>query len=152
MLNGLDLVTMASTIATGKYNGLLVVVLFVLIGVMLAGFEGMLIGGITGALVVALSGVFSSPLLTGLVTGLGIGVGFGMKFGGNAVMKHLALRHALRKSGVVPPGLERLLDEATDLVLLQRIGGGYQFIHQTIRDYFAKQYLLSKTSGGAKTK
>jgi hypothetical protein len=65
----------------------------------------------------------------------------GMRLGGEAALKHLALRIALRRSGVVPRHLVRFLNEATTLVMLRRVGGGYQFIHQYLRDYFADQYV-----------
>jgi eukaryotic-like serine/threonine-protein kinase len=37
----------------------------------------------------------------------------------------------------VPPHLVRFLDYAADHVLLQRVGGGYRFVHILLRDYFA---------------
>ena len=43
----------------------------------------------------------------------------------------------LRRIAVVPPHLSRFLDYAADRTLLQRVGGGYRFIHTLLRDYFA---------------
>jgi hypothetical protein len=31
----------------------------------------------------------------------------------------------------------RFLDEATERILLQRVGGGYRFIHPLFQEYFA---------------
>lgn len=54
---------------------------------------------------------------------------------------HLALRGALYHTGVVPLDFVRLLDQASSRVLLRRVAGGYQFIHQLLRDDFAQQYM-----------
>lgn len=95
-----------------------------------------LFGGLGGGLVAGLA--------TGLVFGLTGVLGGGLVFGGEAALKHLVVRLALRASGIVPPALPRFLDEASSLVLLRRVGGGYQFIHQLLRDYFADQYTPPK--------
>jgi hypothetical protein len=146
IVNGLDPGTLGSTIATGKVNGALVVVLFALVGAVLErDLSTVVLGGLVGALAVKLSGVLDPALLVGLLIGLVTGVGFGLGFGGAAVLKHLALRYALRRSGVVPARLEPFLEEAKKLVLLRPVGGGYQFLHESLRDYFADQYAPRET-------
>ncbi len=37
----------------------------------------------------------------------------------------------------MPWNLVQFLDEATDCILLRRVGGGYSFVHRLILDYFA---------------
>lgn len=54
-----------------------------------------------------------------------------------ASWQHTVLRLILRINNVLPLRLSRLLDDATDSVLLRRIGGGYIFIHRTLLEYFA---------------
>jgi hypothetical protein len=88
-------------------------------------------------------------LAVGLVGGLRVGLGFGLFvwlslgpllglfLGGLAALRHATLRWILRRSGLVPPHLVRFLDYAADHVLLQRVGGGYRFVHILLRDYFA---------------
>jgi hypothetical protein len=142
----LDPGTLGSAIASGELNGVLIVVLFALIGAILTSdMLGVLIGGLVGALAVALSSLLAPAVLIGLLMGISTGVGFGRHFGGAAVLKHLALLHALQKSGVVPARLEPILEDAADLALLRQVGGGYQFFHELLRDYFAEQYTPRET-------
>lgn len=53
-------------------------------------------------------------------------------------IQHFFLRYFLFKSGNIPWNYTRFLDYATELLLLQRIGGSYRFIHRTLRDHFAE--------------
>ena len=38
----------------------------------------------------------------------------------------------------MPWDYARFLDYAVDRLFLRRVGGGYEFIHGTLRDYFAE--------------
>lgn len=58
--------------------------------------------------------------------------------GGASLIKHYSLRVHLWLTGRLPLFLFGFLDAAVDRFLLERVGGGYQFIHQTFRDYFAE--------------
>jgi eukaryotic-like serine/threonine-protein kinase len=87
----------------------------------------------------------SRVLIGGSILGSLSALMLGLYNGGAAALRHFSLRLALRRSGVVPPRLGRFLDEACSLVLLRRVGGGYQFIHQLLRDYFADQYRQGET-------
>jgi hypothetical protein len=62
---------------------------------------------------------------------------YGLGFGLAVVVQHSVLRRQLRRSGVVPPHLGRFLEYAADRMLLQRVCGGYRFLHVLLRDYFA---------------
>lgn len=104
--------------------------------------------GLIGGLLLGLSfgllfGLIGGPGI-GLIFGLVGGLLFGLVIGGEAALLHFALRRALLRSGDVPSHLVRFLDEASRLVLLRRVGGGYQFIHQLLRDDFADQYVPPK--------
>ncbi|EAW35262.1 NACHT domain-containing protein [Lyngbya sp. PCC 8106] len=66
-----------------------------------------------------------------LVLGLIIG-------GWNACIKHLTLRSMLYKKGVAPWNYARFLDYATELIFLQKVGGGYIFIHRMLLEHFAQ--------------
>ncbi len=57
--------------------------------------------------------------------------------GFQAYAQHRVLLWLLQRSGTLPPRYERFLDFAADHVLLQRVGGGYRFIHALLLDYFA---------------
>ncbi len=72
----------------------------------------------------------------GIPLGLFIGLLAGLR-GLHAYIQHQVLRRQLQRAGAVPPRYERFLDFAADHVLLQRVGGGYRFIHALLLDYFA---------------
>ncbi len=66
-----------------------------------------------------------------LVLGLIIG-------GWNACIKHLTLRSMLYIKGFSPWNYARFLDYATELIFLQKVGGGYIFIHRMLLEHFAQ--------------
>lgn len=59
--------------------------------------------------------------------------------GGNW-FKHLILRVMIFCCKQVPWNYARFLDYATNLALLQKIGGGYVFIHRTLLEHFARNF------------
>ncbi len=68
---------------------------------------------------------------------LSIGLSGVLKFGGNAYRQHYILKYLLWRSGTMPWSCIRFLEEATERILLRRVGGGYRFIHPLLQDYFA---------------
>ncbi|NJM58801.1 MAG: hypothetical protein HC857_17245 [Synechococcales cyanobacterium RU_4_20] len=58
--------------------------------------------------------------------------------GGLACIQHLALRLVLWRTGQIPWNYARFLNHCTDRLLLQRVGGGYRFIHKRLQDHFAE--------------
>ena len=72
---------------------------------------------------------------------LGAGVFFGLLaalwFGGMDVLAHLALRLVLWRSGEAPHNYPRFLDHAARLIFLQKVGGGYIFVHRLLLEHFA---------------
>lgn len=60
-----------------------------------------------------------------------------LQAGGYAVVKHYVLRFLLWRNGQLPWNLARFLDYATERVFLQKVGGGYIFIHRYLLEYFA---------------
>ena len=67
-------------------------------------------------------------------TGLAFGFAAG---GGEALIKHVLLRLILTCSGVTPWNYSRFLDYATASIFLQKVGGGYLFIHRLLLEHFA---------------
>jgi len=61
----------------------------------------------------------------------------GLTFGGVAYIKHFLLRFFLWRLGCLPWKYVRFLEEVIGRMLLQRVGGGYRFIHPLFLDYFA---------------
>jgi transcriptional regulator with XRE-family HTH domain len=57
--------------------------------------------------------------------------------GGWAVLRHVVLRWLLHKRHVFPWYVQGFLSDATARILLQRVGGGYSFIHRLLLEYFA---------------
>ncbi len=88
--------------------------------------------GATGMGLVAF--ILGLPVLVGAITGLLFGV-FGA---GEACIKHLALRLVLFCNGSIPWKYARFLDWATEHILLQKVGGGYIFIHRLLLEHFAE--------------
>ena len=103
--------------------------------------RGGLISGLgVGLGVGLLNGLINGPvngLVNGLVIGLFFGPIVGLVRGGLAYIQHYSLRFLLWQSGVMPWHYVRFLEEATERILLQRVGGGYRFIHPLFLDYFA---------------
>jgi DNA polymerase III delta prime subunit len=80
-------------------------------------------------------------LSPGLRSGWFIGVCGGLLmyaiWGGLATLRHYSIRLLLWRSHTFPWNAHRFLDDATTRILLQRVGGGYSFVHRLILDYFA---------------
>ena len=85
--------------------------------------------GLVGGLLFGLVG----GLLFGLVGGLAVG----LAYGGASFLNHYLIRFLLWRSGVMPLHYIRFLEETTERILLQRVGGGYRFIHPLFQEYFA---------------
>jgi hypothetical protein len=60
--------------------------------------------------------------------------------GGKAVIQHYLLRLLLWRSGRFPRNITRFLDWAAQRVLVQRVGGGWQFVHRTLQERFAERH------------
>lgn len=66
----------------------------------------------------------------GVLFGLGAG-------GGEACIKHSILRLILYYNGNIPGNYAKFLDWATERIFLQKVGGGYIFIHRLLLEHFA---------------
>ncbi len=98
-----------------------------------------LIGGLSLAVVAQIVGDW--PILSGSVIGLLFGILFGLvSLAGLACLQHLILRIVLYLSGYIPWNYARFLNYATQLIFLQKVGGGYIFIHRLLLEHFAGQY------------
>ncbi len=76
-------------------------------------------------------------LFLGIVISLLVSLSSGLSFGGAAYVQHYVLRLVLASSHVLPWRAVPFLEEATACILLQRVGGGYRFIHPLLQEYFA---------------
>jgi len=67
---------------------------------------------------------------------IGFVAGF-LFFGGSAALWHYALRLGLWLEGRLPLRLAAFLDHGVRLILLQRVGGGWVFIHRLLQEHLA---------------
>ncbi|PSN10037.1 histidine kinase, partial [filamentous cyanobacterium CCP5] len=77
-----------------------------------------------------------SGLVNGIILGLASGL-IGAQNSGIVCIKHLVLRTLLWRSGVAPRNYAHFLDYATDRIFMQRVGGGYIFVHRLLLEHFA---------------
>jgi len=63
--------------------------------------------------------------------------------GGKACIQHFTLRLILYCNGYIPWNYARFLDYATERIFLQKVGGGYIFIHRLLLEHFAQMKLES---------
>lgn len=72
-----------------------------------------------------------------LMLGLGAGLVAFFRFGGFNGAQHFLLRWLFSRSGHLPPRPEAFLNHAAQLVLLQRVGFGYRFVHALLLQHLA---------------
>jgi hypothetical protein len=89
----------------------------------------------TGPGAVVAGGLIAGALLAILV-GVGTGICHGMLRGGGAYLRHRALVYELLRHGYIAPDYLAFLKYASRIRLLQRRGGGYQFIHRFLLEHF----------------
>jgi hypothetical protein len=99
-----------------------------------------LVGGLVVGLIVGLMGGVGPGLGVGLIIAMSFGVALGQACGWDAYMEYRFLMHSLFRLHLIPPHFVNFLDFAADHVLLQRVGGGYRFVHALVLDYFAAQW------------
>lgn len=90
--------------------------------------------GLTVGLPVGWFGTAGNGVISGLIGGLLAG----LWFGGFDVLQHGLVRLLLWWRGDAPLNYARFLDyAATDLHFLQKVGGGYIFVHRYLLEHFA---------------
>ena len=62
----------------------------------------------------------------------------GLLMGGSACLVHLSFRLVFYGHGCMPWNYARFLDNAVKLAFLQKVGGGYIFIHRSLMEHFAQ--------------
>ena len=118
-----------------------------LVGGLLGALAGGLLGGLIGGPIAELvrghaSGQQNVALVLGLDNGLDFALVFGLtawlRRGGGAVLRHHALRRLLVRNGFAPNNYVAFLDYVSGLILMRRRGGGYEFMHRLLLEYFAQ--------------
>jgi eukaryotic-like serine/threonine-protein kinase len=80
----------------------------------------------------------SSVLGIQLENGLSVGLLGALWYGGFDIIQHYTLRLILLIQGHTPANYARFLDYAVDRIFLQKVGGGYRFIHRLLLEHFAE--------------
>ena len=78
----------------------------------------------------------NSGWIYGLSDGLVVAAFFWLVSGGIACIQHILLRFMLWRRNAIPWNYPSFLDRAVDLGLLFKLGGGYKFFHDQLREYF----------------
>jgi hypothetical protein len=85
--------------------------------------------------------------IVGYSVGLGVfGMIVGLLFGlfspaGLACYQHFVLRIVLWGCGYMPWNYAQFMNYGTQLTFLQKVGGGYIFIHRYLLEFFARKYI-----------
>ena len=100
-------------------------------------------GAFAAGIIVAVLGIqniviFGMP--DGVAPAVGPAVFVGVYAGWRWVFQHYLLRLLLWWSGQFPLNITPFLDWAAQRVLLQRVGGGWRFVHRTLQERFAERY------------
>ena len=74
-------------------------------------------------------------------TALAGGLLVGMMLGLGCVFQHFTLRLTLYYNNYIPWNYSRFLDYAAERIFLQKVGGGYIFIHRMLMEHFAQMEL-----------
>jgi nucleoside phosphorylase/DNA polymerase III delta prime subunit len=86
-------------------------------------------------------GLFGEGSL-GLVIGPSVGMIIGLVYGLGAFIQHFVLRIILWRTKTFPWHMAAFLDEAAERVLLCKVGSGYLFVHELLRNYLASPEML----------
>lgn len=109
----------------------------------------LLIAGLTAWLVAGPSPGLASRLSNGLVVGLPLALVIGLAFGGDACIRHYAVRAWLPPAGAGPWEYESFLEAMTQRLLLRRSGSAYMFVHRLLRDHLGDRDRLAALEDGA---
>jgi len=101
------------------------------------GVVGIISGSIFGILVIFFPGTLASKLTAVMVSALLWCFGLGFLSAG-AVTKHFILRLILFHKGYIPWNYASFLNYATERIFLQKVGGGYIFVHRMLQEHFAQ--------------
>ena len=82
--------------------------------------------------------VLGLGLIAGIFSGLFIGLMLGFFGGGGSVVEHTVLRFILFLAGSTAWNYARFLDYAAERIFLQKVGGGYIFVHRLLLEHFSE--------------
>ncbi len=88
-----------------------------------------------------LSSIIAFQMPATYYRGISCILGFLACFSYLPLLQHLSLRLVLWQSGAIPWNYARFLDYAAERIFLQKVGGGYIFIHRMLMEHFAQMEL-----------
>jgi eukaryotic-like serine/threonine-protein kinase len=122
-------------------------------GILLSRQNAILIGLIAGAIGVLFISLFFGVFevqkfgwtigvtigsVSGLIVGPMGGLIVALWYGGLDIIQHYTLRLILVIQNYTPANYTRFLDYTVDRIFLQKVGGGYRFIHRLLLEHFAE--------------
>jgi energy-coupling factor transporter ATP-binding protein EcfA2 len=133
--------SLRSGLIWGMMSGLIITLIAGLIAGLTVGLTGELIWGLMGLLMImSITGLMMG--LMGLLISVTIISLSGLPFGGGkALIQHFTLRLILYRNNYIPWNYARFLDYAAERIFLQKVGGGYIFIHRMLMEHFAQMEL-----------
>jgi len=114
---------------TARFNALVSLLVVGPVVAVVCGLAFWFSTGHVAAAAIALAGLFAVSQVA-LLSGL--------RMGGMAYVRHRLLRWLLHRDGCAAPDMLDFLAHAARLNLLRRQGGGYEFVHPLLRQYFAE--------------
>ena len=97
--------------------------------------------GLLSGLVSGLIGGLIGGLMYGVIWGIFYGLIGGLIGGGKACISHFILRLIIYFNRYTPWNYAQFLDYAADRLFLQKVGGGYIFVHRMLLEHFAAMNL-----------
>ncbi|MBD2461747.1 NACHT domain-containing protein [Oscillatoria sp. FACHB-1407] len=107
------------------------------VGVVIEAIAVLIVGGLTDGFRDGLR----NELVDGIVFALTGAVMGGLLGGGSACIRHITLRLMLYCLGYSPWNYAHFLNDCTDRLFLQKVGGGYIFVHRMLLEHFAAMSL-----------
>lgn len=105
-------------------------------------FLVLLIGGVLLALGMNLVAAGMGRPATDLVSAQALkgiaATGFALVLWASCGLQHLVIRGLLSASNALPWNLAHFLNFAADQLLIQKVGGGYRFVHEQVREQFLR--------------
>ncbi|MDJ0713882.1 MAG: NACHT domain-containing protein [Prochloraceae cyanobacterium] len=83
---------------------------------------------------------FNETIFNAIVIGFSAGLVSSLYRTGFIIIQHFSLRTILWLNNYAPCHYKKFLNYCTDRLLLQRVGGGYRFIHRLLQEHFAQMW------------
>ncbi len=95
------------------------------------------LAGVLAGLIVAWPGAAEYGRSFGIITGVTVTLSIALLFVGIPLVEQLLVRALIARSGILPWPGRPLLDHASGLLLLRKVGQDYIFVHRELLDFFA---------------